>query len=154
MIKCTNEYLSVCKKGFILYLWLGFWACYIVCSFQEGSTVRHARYICKTPVHLVLDDSWYFGLALSFGMRSKALSVSKFFFQQKLPVNMTPRKEKLVFNSGVTILFLKSIKLKFVALPAWNASGPWNRQHNVKKNQIIGFTCSGAFPFQKINLTY
>ena len=46
-----------------------------------------------------------------------------------MPENMVPRQEKLVLISGVKIYFLlssKSVKLKFLALPARNTSASFH----------------------------
>ena len=65
----------------------------------------------ETCGHLVPDDRRYFGLALSLGFRSKALTtigdltVQSFFLPKYMPENMFPRTDKLVFNFGVPIFF-------------------------------------------------
>ena len=74
-----------------------------------------------------MDDSWYLGLACSFWFRSKALTGleifhSKFFF---FAWKYSSKKRKIGFQLGSTYLVLlssKSIKLRFLAVPAWNVS--------------------------------
>ena len=62
----------------------------------------------------------------SKGITFKDKSQINFFFYY-LTANMVQRREKLVFNSGGPILYLLSleyIKLKSLAVPAQNATGP------------------------------
>ena len=53
------------------------------------------------------------------------MTFQSFFLQTNWPENMGPRREQLVFNSGLPIrmlLSMESVKLRFPAVPARNAS--------------------------------
>ena len=82
--------------------------------------------------HLVPVDSWYLGLALSLWIRWKALAVYKIWKlklkKKKMAWKLVFENRKLGFQLGsanLVFLSLEFIKLKLLAVPAWNASGTW-----------------------------
>ena len=65
-------YLTQTLAGHCNFLGLSWWP-QIVSTWQIHRRESH----CITFIYLVPDDSWYLGLALSFGIRSKALTVEE-----------------------------------------------------------------------------
>ena len=55
-------------------------------------------YTSKTCRLLVSDDSWYFGLALSFGVMSKALTIEKIWVLNRIAFKNGSKKRKVSYQ--------------------------------------------------------
>ena len=93
--------------------------------------ISHTRFISKKCGHLVADGSSYLGLALSLGIRSKALfgladmTVQCYFQQQKY--NFVKRKVGFQFGrANLVFAFIEVLQAHFFWLCLLETQVPYN----------------------------